>query len=78
VIFPWLIFLIKRWEKRDSKLSSCFLNENPTIIKSFDGMKADGSGGTGSKNKMFEKEIKDDVFDRQKRPARLLPPRIFL
>lgn len=52
--------------------------ENPTIIKSFDGIKADGGGGTGSKDKIFETEIKDDVSDRQKRPARLLPPRIFL
>jgi len=52
--------------------------ENPIIIKSFDGIKADDGSGTESSDKIFEKEIKDDVSERQKRPARLLPLRMFL
>jgi len=52
--------------------------ENPTTIKTFDRIKTDGGSGTGSNEKIFEKEIKDDVFERQKRPDRLLPLRMIL
>ena len=52
--------------------------ENPTNIQSFDGIKVDDGDRTGSKGQIFEKETENDVFKRQKRPARLLPLRMFL
>jgi len=48
--------------------------ENHFIPNSFDGIKADDGYVSGSNEKIFEKEIGgDDVFQRQKRPYRLLP-----
>ena len=52
--------------------------ENSTIIQSFDGIKADDGSETGLNDQIFEKETENDVFKRQKRPARLLPLRMFL
>ncbi len=48
--------------------------ETQFIPKSFDGIKANDGDVSGSNDKIFEKEIGgDNVFERQKRPYRLLP-----
>lgn len=52
-------------------------NETSFNLKSSDGNKASVGGGTVSNEKSYEKEIEDDVLERQKRPARLLPFKFF-
>ena len=52
--------------------------ENPFIFESFNGIKAGNVGGAGSNDQIFEKEIEDDVLEREKRPARLLPLKMIL
>ena len=47
--------------------------ETHLIPESFDGIKADNRDGSGSNNQIFEEEVRADVFERQKRPVRLLP-----
>lgn len=51
--------------------------EHYLIAKSFDGIETGDSGETGSSDQKFEKEIGDDVFERLKRPYRLLPLKMF-
>ena len=52
--------------------------ENPFIFESFDGIKADNVGGIGSNDQISETEIEDDVMEREKRLARLLPLKMIL